>query len=66
MEKTYGLPYATNCSIIMDLFISEKLIPYLLIISYKINLYLFMEWYTRDWLFVEDHAVAIDLVFTKV
>jgi dTDP-D-glucose 4,6-dehydratase len=21
--------------------------------------------YTRDWLFVEDHAVAIDLVFHK-
>jgi dTDP-glucose 4,6-dehydratase len=21
--------------------------------------------YTRDWLFVEDHAVAIDLVFIK-
>lgn len=67
--ETYGVPYIiTNCSNNYgpNQF-PEKLIP--LFISNIINnksLPVYGDGkYTRDWLFVEDHAKAIDLVFHK-
>lgn len=65
--ETYGLPYVvTNCSNNYGPFhFPEKLIP--LFINNIINnkpLPVYGDGkYTRDWLFVEDHARAIDLVF---
>lgn len=65
--ETYGLPYViTNCSNNYgpNQF-PEKLIPLLInnIINKK-NLPIYGDGKnTRDWLFVEDHAKAIDLVF---
>ncbi|MBE8727755.1 dTDP-glucose 4,6-dehydratase [Flavobacterium hungaricum] len=67
--ETYGLPYVlTNCSNNYGSFhFPEKLIP--LFINNIINnrpLPVYGDGnYTRDWLFVEDHAIAIDLVFHK-
>jgi dTDP-glucose 4,6-dehydratase len=65
--ETYGLPYVlTNCSNNYGPFhFPEKLIP-LFINNINNNKALPVYGdgnYTRDWLFVEDHAVAIDLVF---
>ena len=65
--ETYGIPYViTNCSNNYGPnHFPEKLIP--LFINNIINnkpLPVYGDGkYTRDWLFVEDHAVAIDLVF---
>ncbi|AYN05213.1 dTDP-glucose 4,6-dehydratase [Flavobacterium sp. 140616W15] len=65
--ETYGLPYVlTNCSNNYGSYhFPEKLIP--LFINNIINnkpLPVYGDGnYTRDWLFVEDHANAIDLVF---
>lgn len=65
--ETYGLPYVlTNCSNNYGPFhFPEKLIP--LFINNIINkkpLPVYGDGnYTRDWLYVKDHAVAIDLVF---
>ena len=65
--ETYGLPYVlTNCSNNYGSHhFPEKLIP--LFINNIINnnpLPVYGDGnYTRDWLFVEDHAIAIDLVF---
>ena len=65
--ETYGLPYVlTNCSNNYGPnHFPEKLVP--LFINNIINnkpLPVYGDGkYTRDWLFVEDHAVAIDLVF---
>jgi dTDP-glucose 4,6-dehydratase len=65
--ETYGLPYViTNCSNNYGPnHFPEKLIP--LFINNIINnkpLPVYGDGkYTRDWLFVEDHAVVIDLVF---
>lgn len=65
--ETYGLPYVlTNCSNNYGPnHFPEKLIP--LFINNIINnkpLPVYGDGnYTRDWLFVEDHAVAIDLIF---
>jgi dTDP-glucose 4,6-dehydratase len=65
--ETYGLPYViTNCSNNYGPYhFPEKLIP--LFINNIINKQPLPVYgdgkYTRDWLFVEDHAVAIDLVF---
>lgn len=67
--ETYGLPYVlTNCSNNYGSYhFPEKLIP--LFINNIINnkpLPVYGDGnYTRDWLFVEDHAIAIDLVFHK-
>lgn len=65
--ETYGLPYVlTNCSNNYGPnHFPEKLIPLFInnIIENK-SLPVYGDGkYTRDWLFVEDHAVAIDLVF---
>ena len=65
--ETYGLPYViTNCSNNYGPnHFPEKLIPLFInnIINNK-SLPVYGDGkYTRDWLFVEDHAVAIDLVF---
>jgi len=67
--ETYGMPYCiTNCSnnYGQNQF-PEKLIP--LFINNIINnkeLPVYGDGnYTRDWLYVKDHAVAIDLVFHK-
>jgi dTDP-glucose 4,6-dehydratase len=65
--ETYGLPYViTNCSNNYGPFhFPEKLIPLFInnIINKK-SLPVYGDGkYTRDWLFVEDHARAIDLVF---
>lgn len=65
--ETYGLPYVlTNCSNNYGTYhFPEKLIPLFInnIINNK-SLPVYGDGkYTRDWLFVEDHAVAIDLVF---
>lgn len=65
--ETYGLPYViTNCSNNYGPFhFPEKLIPLFInnIINNK-SLPVYGDGkYTRDWLFVEDHANAIDLVF---
>ena len=65
--ETYGMPYViTNCSNNYGPnHFPEKLVP--LFINNIINnkpLPVYGDGkYTRDWLFVEDHAVAIDLVF---
>jgi dTDP-glucose 4,6-dehydratase len=65
--ETYGLPYVlTNCSNNYGPnHFPEKLVP--LFINNIINnkpLPVYGDGnYTRDWLFVKDHAVAIDLVF---
>ncbi|OWP87303.1 dTDP-glucose 4,6-dehydratase [Flavobacterium covae] len=65
--ETYGLPYVlTNCSNNYGPYhFPEKLIP--LFINNIVNkkpLPVYGDGnYTRDWLFVKDHAVAIDLVF---
>jgi dTDP-glucose 4,6-dehydratase len=65
--ETYGLPYViTNCSNNYGPnHFPEKLIPlFIHNIIEKKNLPVYGDGkYTRDWLFVEDHAVAIDLVF---
>lgn len=63
--ETYGFPYVlTNCSNNYGPFhFPEKLIP-LFINNKPLPVYGDGK-YTRDWLFVEDHAVAIDLVFHK-
>lgn len=65
--ETYGLPYVlTNCSNNYGSYhFPEKLIPLFInnIITNK-PLPVYGDGnYTRDWLFVEDHAIAIDLVF---
>ncbi|KQO33269.1 dTDP-glucose 4,6-dehydratase [Flavobacterium sp. Leaf82] len=65
--ETYGLPYVlTNCSNNYGSHhFPEKLIPLFInnIINNK-SLPVYGDGnYTRDWLFVEDHAIAIDLVF---
>ena len=67
--ETYGFPYViTNCSNNYGPnHFPEKLIPLFInnIITNK-PLPVYGDGnYTRDWLFVEDHAVAIDLVFHK-
>ena len=67
--ETYGLPYViTNCSNNYGSYhFPEKLIPLFInnIIQEK-PLPVYGDGnYTRDWLFVEDHAVAIDLVYHK-
>lgn len=67
--ETYGLPYVlTNCSNNYGSYhFPEKLIPLFInnIINNK-SLPVYGDGnYTRDWLFVEDHAIAIDLVFHK-
>ena len=67
--ETYGMPYViTNCSNNYGSHqFPEKLIP--LFINNILNdksLPVYGDGnYTRDWLFVEDHAIAIDLVFHK-
>jgi dTDP-glucose 4,6-dehydratase len=65
--ETYELPYViTNCSNNYGPnHFPEKLIPLFInnIISNKPLPVYGDGKYTRDWLFVEDHAVAIDLVF---
>lgn len=67
--ETYGLPYViSNCSNNYGPYhFPEKLIP--LFINNIINnepLPVYGDGnYTRDWLYVKDHAVAIDLVFHK-
>ena len=65
--ETYGLPYViTNCSNNYGPnHFPEKLIPLFIhnIIENKPLPVYGDGKYTRDWLFVEDHAVAIDLVF---
>lgn len=65
--ETYGLPYViTNCSNNYGPYhFPEKLIPLFInnIINNK-SLPVYGDGnYTRDWLFVKDHAIAIDLVF---
>ncbi len=67
--ETYGMPYViTNCSNNYGSYqFPEKLIPLFInnIINQK-SLPVYGDGnYTRDWLFVEDHAIAIDLVFHK-
>jgi dTDP-glucose 4,6-dehydratase len=67
--ETYGMPYLiSNCSNNYGANqFPEKLIP--LFINNIINNKTLPVYgdgkYTRDWLFVEDHALAIDLVFHK-
>ena len=65
--ETYGLPYViSNCSNNYGPnHFPEKLIPLFInnIISKKQLPVYGVGNYTRDWLYVEDHAVAIDLVF---
>ncbi|MFT6716957.1 MAG: dTDP-glucose 4,6-dehydratase [Saprospiraceae bacterium] len=67
--ETYGMPYViTNCSNNYGSYqFPEKLIP--LFINNIINgkpLPVYGDGnYTRDWLYVQDHAIAIDLVFHK-
>ncbi|TGD57207.1 dTDP-glucose 4,6-dehydratase [Flavobacterium humi] len=67
--ETYGLPYVlTNCSNNYGPFhFPEKLIPlFINNIIHNKPLPVYGDGnYTRDWLFVKDHAVAIDLVFHK-
>ncbi|MCJ7467077.1 MAG: dTDP-glucose 4,6-dehydratase [Maribacter sp.] len=67
--ETYGLPYViTNCSNNYGPnHFPEKLIPlFINNIIEKKPLPVYGDGkYTRDWLFVEDHAMAIDLVFHK-
>ena len=67
--ETYGMPYViTNCSNNYGAYqFPEKLIP--LFINNILNkkpLPVYGDGkYTRDWLYVVDHAIAIDLVFHK-
>jgi len=65
--ETYGLPYViTNCSNNYGPnHFPEKLIPlFINNIIHNKSLPVYGDGnYTRDWLFVKDHAVAIDLVF---
>lgn len=65
--ETYGLPYVlTNCSNNYGPYhFPEKLIPlFINNIIQKKPLPVYGDGnYTRDWLYVKDHAVAIDLVF---
>ena len=67
--ETYGMPYViTNCSNNYGQHqFPEKLIP--LFINNILNDKLLPVYgdgnYTRDWLYVVDHAIAIDLVFHK-
>lgn len=65
--ETYGLPYVlTNCSNNYGPYhFPEKLIPlFINNIIHNKPLPVYGDGnYTRDWLFVKDHAVAIDLVF---
>lgn len=67
--ETYGLPYViTNCSNNYGPnHFPEKLIPLFInnIIENKALPVYGDGKYTRDWLFVEDHARAIDLVFHR-
>ncbi len=67
--ETYGLPYViTNCSNNYGPnHFPEKLIPlFINNIIQKKPLPVYGDGkYTRDWLFVLDHAIAIDLVFHK-
>jgi dTDP-glucose 4,6-dehydratase len=67
--ETYGLPYIiSNCSNNYGPFhFPEKLIPlFIHNIIEKKPLPVYGDGkYTRDWLFVEDHAAAIDLVYHK-
>lgn len=67
--ETYGLPYViTNCSNNYGPnHFPEKLIPLLInnIINNKPLPVYGNGKYTRDWLYVIDHAIAIDLVFHK-
>ena len=67
--ETYGMPYViSNCSNNYGPYhFPEKLIPLFInnILKGK-SLPVYGDGkYTRDWLFVEDHAAAIDLVFHK-
>ena len=67
--ETYGMPYViSNCSNNYGAYqFPEKLIPLFInnIINNK-SLPVYGDGnYIRDWLFVEDHATAIDLVFNK-
>jgi len=67
--ETYGIPYViSNCSNNYGSFqFPEKLIPlFINNILDKKPLPVYGDGnYTRDWLFVEDHALAIDLIFHK-
>lgn len=67
--ETYGLPYViSNCSNNYGSYhFPEKLIPlFINNIIQKKPLPVYGDGnYTRDWLFVEDHAAAIDLAFHK-
>tara|TARA_R110002050_G_scaffold48356_3_gene112599 strand:+ start:178157 stop:179200 length:1044 start_codon:yes stop_codon:yes gene_type:complete len=67
--ETYDLPYViTNCSNNYGPnHFPEKLIPlFIHNIIHKKPLPVYGDGnYTRDWLYVEDHAIAIDLVFHK-
>lgn len=67
--ETYGLPYLiSNCSNNYGPnHFPEKLIPlFINNILHKKPLPVYGDGnYTRDWLFVEDHAAAIDLLFHK-
>lgn len=67
--ETYGLPYViSNCSNNYGANqFPEKLIPLFInniINNKKLPVYGDGK-YTRDWLFVNDHAIAIDLIFHK-
>lgn len=68
-HDTYGLPIViTNCSNNYGPYhFPEKLIPLMIHnIIHKKPLPVYGDGlYTRDWLFVKDHAAAIDLVFHK-
>lgn len=67
--ETYGMPFViSNCSNNYGANqFPEKLIPlFINNIINNISLPVYGDGkYTRDWLYVEDHAVAIDLVFHK-
>ena len=67
--ETYGLPYViSNCSNNYGPYhFPEKLIPlFINNIIHKKSLPVYGDGkYTRDWLYVEDHARAIDLIFHK-
>lgn len=67
--ETYGLPFViSNCSNNYGSYhFPEKLIPlFINNILEKKSLPVYGDGkYTRDWLFVEDHAAAIDVVFHK-
>jgi dTDP-glucose 4,6-dehydratase len=67
--ETYGMPYLiTNCSNNYGQYqFPEKLIPlFINNILNDLSLPIYGDGnYTRDWLYVVDHAIAIDLVFHK-